>query len=307
MTLEELQQQSRWLLRHASNITSQCGEDGIIAKALELLPGRNGWCIEFGAWDGRTYSNTRNLITLHGYRSVLIESDPSRFRELQRTHDAQKSILINATVGFDEGNSLEALLRGHAVPVDVDVLSIDIDGNDYHAWAAIRTLRPKMVVIEYNPTIANAVRFVQERSTGVSQGASAAALVELAKTKSYELIAVTSLNLLFVDSRYYPLFDIPDDSLAVMRDDSKVPHIFVGYDGKVFLSELDTLGSISLPWHGVRLSQSAVQCLPTRLQKYPENYSRKNKFIFFIVQRYFRLRYYLGILRRALRSAFQRL
>jgi hypothetical protein len=45
--------------------------------------------------------------------------------------------------------------------------------------------------------------------------------------------------------------DIPDNSLAVM------PHIFVGYDGKVLLSELDTLGGISLPWHGMRLSRSA--------------------------------------------------
>ena len=38
MTLKELQEQSRWLSRHASNITSEGGEDGIISKVLELLP-----------------------------------------------------------------------------------------------------------------------------------------------------------------------------------------------------------------------------------------------------------------------------
>jgi hypothetical protein len=110
-TLKELQEESRWLIKHASNVTSQFGEDGIIGKALELLPERNRWCIEFGAWDGKKYSNTYNLITAHGYRGVLIEADPVRFRDLQCTHDAQKNILINAAVGFTERDSLETLLR----------------------------------------------------------------------------------------------------------------------------------------------------------------------------------------------------
>ena len=76
----------------------------------------------------------------------------------------EKNIMINAAVGFDKSNSLDVLLSGRQVPADVDVLSIDIDGNDYHAWAAINSLRPKLVVIEFNPTIANAVRFIQEKA-----------------------------------------------------------------------------------------------------------------------------------------------
>src|SRR5260370_27894954 len=88
-TLKELQEQSRWLLNHASNVTSQFGEDGIIAKALELLPQRNHSCIEFGACDGKKYSNTYNLITAHVYRDLLIEANAFRFRDLQLTHDAQ--------------------------------------------------------------------------------------------------------------------------------------------------------------------------------------------------------------------------
>jgi hypothetical protein len=59
--LKQLQEQSRWLSRHASNVTSQCGEDGIIAKALSLIPERTFWCVEFGAWDGKLYSNTYDL------------------------------------------------------------------------------------------------------------------------------------------------------------------------------------------------------------------------------------------------------
>ena len=277
MTLKELKEQSRWLLRHASNVTSQCGEDGIIAKALELLPERNGWCIEFGAWDGRHCSNTYNLITASGYRGVLIEADPAKFQELQRTHDAQKNILLKAAVGFEDADSLDALLRGRHVPTDVDLLSIDIDGNDYHVWSAIKLLRPKLLVIEFNPTIANAVRFVQEKRNGVNQGASAAALIELGRSMDYELICALEWDLIFVDARYYRLFNISDNSLAVMRDDSKTPHLFIGFDGHIFLEGVE----LSVPWNPqVKLRESDVQALPTRLRKYPENYTSFEKWLF---------------------------
>src|ERR1700690_65591 len=165
--LKELQEKSRWLLGKASNISSQCGEDGIISAALDLLPERNAWFIEFGAWDGQFASNTCNLVNSRGYRAVFIEADPARFRDLQKNYDAAKHILINAFVGFDKSDSLDALLREHSsVPRDVDLLSIDIDGNDYHVWAAIRSFRPKLVVVEFNPTMANAVHFIQEKDPG---------------------------------------------------------------------------------------------------------------------------------------------
>ena len=298
--LAQLREQSRWLMQHASSVASQCGEDGIISAALDLLPGKNGWCVEFGAWDGHLYSNTYNLITSRGYRGVLIERDPQRFRDLKARHSGGNNILLNASVGFSESDSLETLLPPE-VPKDADLLSIDIDGNDYHTWAAIKSFRPKLVIIEFNPTIATAVRFVQEKHEEINQGSSAASLVELGRAKRYELIAITKLNLLFVDSIYYPLFHIPDNSLEVMRaDDSDVSHIFVGYDGKIFLSGRGGLGSITLLWHGLKLRESAVQRLPHYLRAYPGNYSPTQRVLFrwFRRMRYFSLRYYIGALRR---------
>jgi hypothetical protein len=72
--LNELQEQTRWLSRYASNVTSTTGEDGIIAKVLSLLPQRTSWCVEFGAWDGKLYSNTYDLVRSHDYRGVFIEA-----------------------------------------------------------------------------------------------------------------------------------------------------------------------------------------------------------------------------------------
>jgi hypothetical protein len=272
--LKDLQEQSRWLSRHAANVTSQCGEDGIIAKALSLLPERTSWCVEFGAWDGKFASNTCELILSQNYRAVLIEADPTKFRDLERQHGVSgRNVLINAIVGFSKSDSLDVLLSRCGIPKNFDLLSIDIDGNDYYAWEAVENYRPKLVVIEFNPTLANSAHFVQEKKSGITQGASPASLVELGRRKGYELIAVTSINLLFVASEYFAAFGIPDNSLALMRDDSDIPRIFVGYDGHVFLAQGERSGFISLPWHGLKLKEREVQRLPDRLQKYPDDYT----------------------------------
>jgi len=273
--LKELQEQSRWLSRHASNITSQRGEDGIIAKALSLLPERTSWCVEFGAWDGKRHSNTYDLVKSHKYRGVFIESNPARFHDLELTHGASGlNVLLNAFVGFSKSDCLDVLLCRCDIPANFDLLSIDIDGNDYHVWEAMKEYRPKLVVIEYNPTLSNSISFVQKKLNGLNQGSSPASLVELARRKGYELISVTALNLVFVSSEHFHLFGIADNSLALMRDDSDGPQIFVGYDGHVFLAQANVLGAIKLPWHHLELKEADVQVLTGRLQQYPDKYTR---------------------------------
>jgi hypothetical protein len=272
--LKQLQEQSRWLLSHASNVTSQCGEDGILAKALSLLPERTCWCVEFGAWDGKFCSNSYDLVTSRDYRGVFIEANSAKFPDLKQTHGASgKNVLINAFVGFTRSDSLDVLLSRCDIPKKFDLLSIDIDGNDYYAWEAAEEYRPALVVIEFNPTMSNSLMFVQKKFHETKQGASPAALVELGRRKGYELIAVTRLNLIFVSAEHYPAFGIADNSLSLMRDDSGVPQIFIGYDGHVFLSQEGEIGSIAFPWHPFKLKESAVQVLPNRLQKYPDDYT----------------------------------
>jgi hypothetical protein len=94
------------------------------------------------------------------------------------------------------------------------------------------------------------------------------------------LIAATGWNLLFVSSEHYGAFGIADNSLALMRDDSDVPCIFVGYDGHVFLSEPDGPGAITLRWHGLKLKEADVQVLPKRLQKHSHQYTQTEKSLF---------------------------
>ena len=258
-----------WLNAAARNVTSQAGEDGIIARALEVLPERTQWCVEFGAWDGKHLSNTWDLVQNRDYAAVLIEGEGARVGDIARTYPGNdKVIAVNAWVGFREADGLDSILARTPIPLEFDVLSIDIDGNDWHVWSAVRRYRPKLVVIEHNPTIATEVDFVQPADPRVMQGCSLAALVRLGKEKGYELVATTRFNAIFVDASYFPLFGIADNSPAKLRvDNSLVTHIFCGYDGRVFLR-----GSCRMPWHGLPYSEAAVQQLPRFLQDWALEY-----------------------------------
>ena len=77
-----------------------------------------------------------------GIRGVLIEADPVRFTDLERTHGASgRNVLLNAFVGFSSSDSLDMLLARCEIPQQFDLLSIDIDGNDYYVWDLARQYR----------------------------------------------------------------------------------------------------------------------------------------------------------------------
>jgi hypothetical protein len=260
---------SKWLLGFAGNVTSQKGEDGVIAKILELIGVRDGWCVEFGAWDGKHLSNTYNLIANKGFAAVLIEGGAKRFPALVETfRNNPKVIAINAFVGFSAHDGLDAILAKTAISIDFDLLSIDIDGNDYHVWKAVTRYRPKLVVIEYNPTIPSVVEFVQRADLTVNHGSSIRSLVLLAKEKGYELVAATEYNCFFVKAEYFPLFGIENNAVEAIRpNESLVSYIFNGFDGTVFVR-----GRGMLEWHGIPYRESRMQVVSRLFRRFPDTY-----------------------------------
>lgn len=253
------------LLDYSRNKHSQFGEDGIIEKILATLGTRDRWCVEFGAWDGVHLSNTRNLIETAGYRAVLIEGDAARHSDLARGAASDPGITaIHALVGWTGPNRLDALLAPNALPKDFDLLSIDIDGNDYHVWAALEDYTPKVVCIEFNPSIPVGVEFIQPADPTIQQGTSLAALIRLGRTKGYELVAATSTNGLFVRRADLPAFGLADNSESALREDlSGVTQVFCGYDGSIHFH-----GCGKLPWHGLSY-RGRVRPVPRIFRRYP--------------------------------------
>jgi hypothetical protein len=231
---------SRSLNKYSRNIKSQSGEDGIIEYIFEVI-GRKGWCVEFGAWDGEHLSNTWNLINLFGYSAVLIEGNVKRYKVLQNKYQKNSNVItLNKFVEFSSGpNSLDSILSTTSIPIEFDLLSIDIDGNDYYVWDSLVEYMPRCIVIEFNNTVPPDVEFVQDLDPHINQGCSLLALVNLGKKKGYELVAVTRLNAIFVKSEYFKMFGLNDNSIDACWMPPIEAKIFQGYDGTLFTIGFD--------------------------------------------------------------------
>jgi hypothetical protein len=191
------------LRKYAGNVTSQCGEDGMITELVRRLNLRDGWAVEFGAGDGKTFSNTYSLWHDQGWHALLIEGNRIEYEKLR--HAASEFDQVSALLAWvsDTGAlGLDSLLSETGVPSDFEILSIDIDGNDYHVWAGMSLFTPKIVIIEYNVSFPPHISYVQAR--GAHCGSSARAISELAEGKGYRLVDLTPTNLLFVRNDLRP-------------------------------------------------------------------------------------------------------
>jgi hypothetical protein len=203
---------ARSILNHRRKYYSEFGEDGLllyIIKRIEEVTSLDKFFVEFGAWDGKHGSNTF-IFAEAGYRGIFIEADPEKFLRLKENMAAFPSVSPVCRLVQAKGNdSLENILKEYSAPNNFDILSIDIDGDDYWVWKGLTSFRPKVVVIELNYKYKPAVRRINQTGEpfiyGIT-GTSITSMNELAKEKGYKLIANIGCNAVFVDAIYYDLF-----------------------------------------------------------------------------------------------------
>jgi hypothetical protein len=258
--------EDQWLLRHAENVCSQSGEDGILQKIFDVISPANRWCVEFGAWDGKTFSNTHHLMREGGWHGVFVEADPERFRDLLATYQGNPNAhCVNCFVTFKGENSLDHLLSRTDIPRNFDLLSIDIDGNDYHIWESLNDYQPRVVVIEFNPTIPGRVEFVQPRDMRIQQGSAPFSLIQLGKRKGYEPVCITRLNVIFVKADLFKTFHIGNNDLSRLCPAGQPRfHLFQLYDGTFVVG-----GCTDVLWHGIPIRREKFQVLPKMFRAYP--------------------------------------
>lgn len=261
---------NQWLLDFRMDVTSEHGEDGIIEKIFEVLGEGGRWCVELGALNGKHDSNTWNLVRNKGWNAVLIEADQTYFERLLIEHEGNERVhALNAFISFEGDSSLDAVFRKTSLPKEFDLFVLDIDGNDYHIWESLEDYRPNVMVIEFNPSIPDAISFIQPRDMNVYQGSSLKATVELGKKKGYELICVCAGNAFFVDKALFSKFGIEDNSIeALHADHSYETQIFQLYDGTLKLA-----GKRELIWHKRPIREEEIQVLPQGKREYPAKIS----------------------------------
>ena len=167
---------------------SQFGEDKIIQQAMLENGLIADFFVDIGAYDGVLYSNTKALEDL-GVKGLMFDAvDRGNSRVVIQKFNAENINLI---------------LDSYGVPNEFSVLSIDVDGNDYWLWKALK-YEPDIVVIEYNPNAKEGYikpydpDYMFSHETGGFDGTSRSALEELAVEKGYRLLDYTPANLLFI-------------------------------------------------------------------------------------------------------------
>jgi hypothetical protein len=198
---------------------------------------------------------------------------------------------IKRWISLSGDGRLEKILSATPLPRDFDLLSIDIDSCDWHVWNSIEIYEPKIVVIEFNPTIPNCVSYVQPPDFSVRQGNSARAIDNLARSKGYVLVAATMVNLVYVEqSLASSVLGAVRPDLDELRDESTyVAYVFAGYNGEVLCTN-----PVQIAWHGIRIGPRRLQMLPRILHRYRDEYSWWQIKLHRLFRAYYRLRYGKG-------------
>ena len=281
---------SSYFLRFAKNITSQGGEDGILKELFDLIgTTATPYCIDIGAWDGQHLSNTYQLVHSWNWGGLLVEANSERHEQLCALYSTRPDVTcIDCLVDIDGESALSSILQKYNVPLDLDFVSIDVDGADYHLWESIgNTYKPRVMCIEFNPTIPNHVHYVQERDITVQEGSSLLALTELGRSFGYHLVVTTTFNAIFVRQdllhllppnifTYLPVpgtyklenFDAHAQNTSAeysiqrtvdlnsMHNCSMATDIFQTYSG-----ELKLCGPKKLMWHRVSMNIQQMQAI----------------------------------------------
>ena len=229
---------------HEKKIYSQNGEDGIIDYIFSKIGTTNKFSVEFGVGNGFE-CNTVYLQEKKKWNGLMMDYGADQEiqwkgimnkawsnRNLGLVKNIKKDIkFIKKIIGRSKrttqfqldikiekvtAENIQELFQKYDVPKNFDLLSIDIDFNDYWVWAAIVDYSPRVVVIEYNSSIPpTESRVVPYNSDAVWDGtnyfgASLLALKNLGLKKGYTLLGcdIHGVNAFFCKTDFLHEFEI---------------------------------------------------------------------------------------------------
>jgi hypothetical protein len=180
-----------------ARLFSQNGEDGVIATIFGRIGTTNRQSLEFGAHPDQC--NTRALKEA-GWQALCWDSNEYTSSDgIEIGSWFRQRLVLPGTIN--------ALWREDQLPDDLDFLSIDVDGNDFHLWHSLApTIRPRVVCIEHNsklgPSLDKVIPIHRVFQWDGSDyfGASLRAMVALGRKRGYTLVYVesTGVNAFFV-------------------------------------------------------------------------------------------------------------
>ncbi|KAA1421467.1 hypothetical protein F0U44_04035 [Nocardioides humilatus] len=222
-------------------VFSQFGEDGILQYLIRSIGAHPDSFVEIGTGDYRE-SNTRFLVQNNNWRGLVIDGGEAHMKFVLGTGMSWRYD-VEPVSAFVTRENVNALMKDNGFTGPIGVLSIDVDGNDYHLWEAVDVVDPAIVVMEYNalfgPTATISVpydpAFVNSEAhySQLYFGASLGAFVHLAGQRGYRFVGCSSngANAFFVRD------DIAGDLPSLTAEE--------GYRASRFLTSRNPDGTMS--------------------------------------------------------------
>ncbi|MDX6711938.1 MAG: hypothetical protein QOH96_2954 [Blastocatellia bacterium] len=181
-------------------VSSQFGDDGIIQYLIHILQIKPETFIEFGV-ENYVESNTRFLLINNNWRGLIIDGSSDNIDYIRSDYISWRHDLT-AIRSFITAEQIDQIFTSNGFEGDIGILSIDIDGVDWHIWKSISTINPVVVIVEYNSifgskaavTVPYNPSFVRSEAhySNLYYGASLRAFCILAEEKGYALVGCTS-------------------------------------------------------------------------------------------------------------------
>jgi hypothetical protein len=195
------------LSRFGKQVFSQSDEDGITLEIVQRLFDRKGVVVEIGVGDG-IENNSLVLLAL-GWRAVWVGNEDLGFE----VSEFAKS--ISYTKSWVTRDNIFATVKQGCRDIDsdfsmVDILMVDLDGNDFYVTEALLDggMKPSVLVLEYNSYLPPPIDWKMEYNAeniwvppSLNYGASLQAYVNLLSRRGYFLVACnaqTGNNAFFV-------------------------------------------------------------------------------------------------------------
>lgn len=181
---------------------SQNGEDGILLFIFSLIGTTNKQSVEVCAGNG-IECNSANLIVNHAWKALLFDGDDELVQKGVRFYRSHPNTAILPPVfkqAWITKDNVNSLIKNNGFSGEVDLLTIDVDGNDWWLWHELEVINPRLIAVEFNcvPELEHALVMPykadfykgQPGTVPFAYGATLPAFVSLAKTRDYRLIGV---------------------------------------------------------------------------------------------------------------------
>lgn len=201
---DPIYQDARRLPPFGFKVYSQNDEDGIIQEIFNRIGTSARTFVEFGVQNGLECNTLKLLV--EGWSGLWLEGAELHVNEIRaRFRDVIQGGRLHVRQAFIDCDNINDLI-GQVYSDEVDLLSIDVDGNDVYLLNAMNVIQPRVIVIEYNakfpPPMSIAATYDPAFRWGGTDymGASLAAITKIADRKGYALVgcSVSGVNAFYV-------------------------------------------------------------------------------------------------------------